>query len=155
MPRFIVMDTESDGLAYTCTKLWNFCATEDGSTFTYLTDYQDIREFVSQEDIRLVGHNSVRHDLVAMNRILGLDLQFTKFVDTLALSWYFCPDRKSHGLEAWGETFGIHKVAVDESEWTNPDPELMYDRVVGDVKINWQLWKMFERRLNEIYGEPA
>lgn len=151
MNKLIVLDSEGDGLAYECTKLYNLCTTEDGENFFYTTNYDEMKKELLSADL-LVCHNGVMHDKVVFNRILGIDIPYTKFVDTLALSWYLYPDRSRHGLESWGETVGISKVFVGEGQWSTGDPELMRNRVIEDVKINWKVWKHMEKRLKEIYG---
>lgn len=151
MTKLIVLDSEGDGLAYECTKLHNLCTTQNGKDFFYTTDYDEMREELLSADL-LVCHNVVCHDIVAFKRILGIDIPYTKCIDTLAISWHLYPDRPKHGLESWGETVGIKKVHVGEDEWSTGDPELMRNRVIEDVKINWKVWKVMEKRLKEIYG---
>ena len=149
--KFIVLDSETDGLAYDCTKIWILGWTEDGKTYNTTTNYDEMRELLSQ-DALFVCHNGVQFDMVVFNRILDLNLTYKKFVDTLALSWYLFPDRAKHGLESWGDTVGVKKVAVDNEQWAEGDTELMKSRVSEDVKINWKVWELMRKRLEEIYG---
>lgn len=148
--KIIVLDSESDGLAYDCTKLHNLCTTENGEDFFYTTDYDEMKRELLSADL-IVCHNAVRHDKVVFKRILGVDIPYTKFIDTLAVSWHLYPNRQKHGLASWGETVGINKVYVGSDEWETGDPELMRNRVIEDVKINWKVWKIMESRLKEIY----
>ena len=151
MTKFIVLDSEGDGLAYTCTKLWNLGWTEDGDNYGFTTDYDEMRKVLTQEDTLFVCHNNIRHDKVVFERILGLNLPYSKFVDSLALSWYLFPERNEHGLESWGVSFGFPKVKVNKEEWAEGNVELMRERVLRDVKINWLLWEKQKARLEEIY----
>ena len=148
--RFVVFDTESDNLAYQATKLhvlgWKEGNEEVQTTFCYGT----MREVFSREDCFFVGHNVIRHDLPLINRILGLDLKYTQFVDTLALSWYLCFNRSSHGLADWGETVGVPKPKIDD--WQNLTPDEYAHRVTEDVKINYLVWKHLEKKLGTLYG---
>jgi DNA polymerase III alpha subunit (gram-positive type) len=148
--RFVVFDTETDGLLDTLTKAHVLGYTEDGENITTTHDYKEMVEFFSQEDVMFVGHNSVRYDMPAMNKVLGLNLNYTRFVDTLALSWYLEFPQSTHGLEAWGERLGVKKPKIDD--WENLTAEEYAHRVREDVKINWLLWKRLESKLGILYG---
>jgi DNA polymerase III alpha subunit (gram-positive type) len=148
--KFIVFDSESDGLAYEATKLHVFAWTEDGKEVQVTHDYEDMKKVLLQEDTMFVGHNAIRHDMPLFNNLLGLDLKYTKFVDTLALSWYLNFNRDRHGLEFYGIEYGVPKPKVDD--WKNLTPEQYAHRVTEDVKINWRLWKELERKLGLLYG---
>ena len=148
--RYIVFDTESDGLAYGATKLHVFAWSEDGKTVEVTHDYQVMRDVMSQQDCMFVAHNAIRHDLPLINRILGLELDYTRFVDTLFLSWYLNFDRDRHGLEQYGIQYGVPKPKI--TDWNNLTPEQYAHRVTEDVKINYRLWKELERKLGALYG---
>jgi len=144
----IVLDSESDGLAYECTKLHILSWTEDGNTYQSTDDYDQMRAVVESADL-LVAHNGIRHDLVVFNRILGIPMDYRKWVDTLALSWFLYPDRNKHGLGPWGDDLGVEKPGVEN--WTDVTYEQMRHRCESDVKINWLLWQRMKERLEEIY----
>ena len=145
----VVIDSESDGLAYDCTKLHVLSYTRDGEAYHSTGDYDDMRAVLNSADL-IVAHNAIRHDMVVFNRILGVPMDFRKWIDTLALSWYLYPDRQKHGLAEWGLDLGVAKPKVDD--WQNLSYEEYTHRCEGDTKINWLLWKKMERRLKEIYG---
>lgn len=149
--RFVVFDTESDGFVHEATKIHVLGYSEDGENVTTTHSYEDMTEFFSQEDVMFVCHNAVRFDMPLVNKILGLDLKFDQFVDTLALSWYLEHQRQVHGLAAWGEEFGVPKPEVDD--WQNLTPEEYAHRVREDVKINFALWKRLKRKLGVLYKE--
>ena len=94
-------------------------------------------------------HNAVRHDMVVFNRILGVPMDYKKYVDTLAGSWYLFPDRPSHGLEAIGVEHGVPKLKIDD--WQNLDYDTYKERCEYDVRINWLEWLKQKKRLEEIY----
>jgi len=144
----LVVDSESDGLAYECTKLHVLSYTRDGKTYHSTGDYDDMRAVLDSADM-LVAHNSIRHDMVAFNRILGIPMDYKRWIDTLALSWYLFPERQRHGLADWGVDLGIAKPKVDD--WENLSYDEYKHRCEADVAINWRLWKKLERRLKEIY----
>ena len=147
--KILVADTETDGLAYDCTKLHVMSWTEDGETFESTNDYDKMRGVIQGADL-LVMHNAVMHDMVVFNRILGVPMDYRRYVDTLWVSRYLYPDRASHGLDAIGVEHGVKKPKVDD--WENLSYEEYAHRCVEDVKINWLEWKRQEKRLEEIYG---
>lgn len=149
--RFIVFDTESDGLAYEATKLHIFSYTLDGQEVNHTASYEEMRDLLEQEDTLWVGHNVVRHDMPLLNRILGFNLDYRKFIDTLAISYVLEPDRKSHGLGSFTEEAGVEKPKVDD--WENVTWEQMKERCGSDCLINWWLWQKQKEKLEEIYEQ--
>lgn len=149
--KIVVLDTEGDGLAYECTKIhvmsWSW---DEGETVQSTNDYNKMREILSEADL-IVCHNVVRHDKVVFKRILGVDIPYTKFADTLALSWYLYPARPRHGLEFIGTLHGIAKPEVDD--WQNLSYEEYAHRCEEDVKINCAEWKSQRTRLYNIYRD--
>jgi len=146
----VVFDTEGDGLAYECTKLHILSYTYDGKDYHSTADYGEMVEFFSQPNTLFVAHNSIKHDMVAISRILGLPMDYNKYVDTLALSWFLYPDRQSHGLGSYQYESGLEKPKVDD--WENVTYEQMKHRCESDVSLNWWLWMKQRKRLEEIYG---
>jgi len=129
----VVLDSESDGLAYECTKLHVLSYTRDGETYHSTSDYDDMRAVINSADL-LVAHNSIRHDQVVFNRILGIPMDYRKWVDTLSLSWYLYPERNRHGLAEWGQDLGVAKPKVDD--WQNLSFEEYAHRCEEDTKID-------------------
>ena len=146
----VVLDSESDGFAYECTKLHVLSWTEDGETYHSTDNKQDMKDLLTQSETMYVAHNSILHDMVVFNRILGVPMDYKRWVDTLALSWYLFPERQRHGLADWGVDLGVAKPKV--SDWRNLSYEEYAFRCEEDCKINWLLWKKIEKRLKEIYG---
>lgn len=136
-----VFDIEANGL--NPTKIW--CLAHSGGV---TSEYEEMRKFFSEAEV-LVGHNIVRFDIPVCERILGIKIK-AKLVDTLALSWYLEPNRLKHGLEEWGEEFGIPKPIVED--WDNLPIEEYMNRCQEDVKINTKLWNKQQRHLTSIYG---
>lgn len=150
--KFRVFDTEGVGLNSAATKLHNLCFTDDGKQFHYTTSYEEMREWLSEPNVLWVCHSAVGHDMPAIKSVLGYEMNYKDFWDTLGISWYLYPDRPKHGLEALGTEHGIKKVKVEEHQWAEGDPELMKERVIEDVKINWSEFQKQKDRLCEIYG---
>jgi hypothetical protein len=146
-----VFDIEADGLLEDATKIhclcyWNLIDSTTGS----LTSPNDIKEFIENADV-LIGHNIVRYDLPLLELLVGAHVRLDAVVvDTLALSWYLYPERNLHGLESWGDDFGVPKPVVND--WKNLSQEEYIHRCEEDVKINVKLWKKQRRYLEQIYG---
>ena len=143
--RTAVFDVEGDGI--TPTKIWCLSKMEGGKLAS-TTSYSKMRHFLTSADI-LIGHNITRWDIPHLERLLNIDIK-AKLVDTLILSWYLEPKRMMHGLEFWGEEFGVPKPKVDD--WENLTVEEYIHRCEEDVKINTQLWERFWKHLNLLYG---
>ena len=65
------------------------------------------------------------------------------------MSWVINYSRSRHGLETFGEDFGIPKPKI--SDWENLSPEEYAHRCTEDVKINWKLWTNLLSRFMFIY----
>ena len=142
MSRFNVFDIEADGL--TPTKIHCLSSNQQPT----VVDDNDIRNFFDSTDI-LVGHNIIRWDIPNTERVLGV-LISNKVVDTLAMSWCLYPGRFQHGLEEWGEYFGIPKPPI--VDWETLPLEDYIHRCEQDVLINAKLWDKVWKLLNKLYG---
>lgn len=147
-----LVDIEANGLYDEVTKIHCLSYTLDGEPPTTLFDYQDMRNFLSGVKV-LIGHDLIRYDLRVLEKILQVDLSKVKVYDTLAMSWYYNTDRVRHGLESFGEDYGIPKPKVDD--WHNLTPEEYAHRCSEDVKINWRLWKDLIKNLLFLYKDKA
>ena len=150
--REIVVDSETNGFQYECDKIWVLGWTEDGNNINHTPDYNKMREVLSgsHTERRLVCHNAVRFDLVVFNRLLGLNLTYLDFIDTLPLSWTINYDRNKHGLESYGVDFNVPKPEI--TDWENLTYEDYAHRVSEDVKINGLLWQDLKMKLGVLYG---
>ncbi len=149
MTKVLVADTETNGLAYDCDRIWVMSWTEDGETYESTNDYATMENVYNSADL-IVMHNAVQHDMVVFNRILGISMDYRKYIDTLWISRYLYPDRKSHGLDAIGKEHGVQKPVV--KDWDNLDYETYKHRCEEDVRINYLEWIAQKKRLQEIYG---
>jgi hypothetical protein len=170
VPQVVVLDSEGDGLAYDCTKLHILSYTTqemscevclgDGKTcevcqgtgrkVKHLHSYEEMRGLLEQPNTVFACHNAVRHDMVAFSRILGIPMDYKQWVDTLALSWLFDPDRPKHGLDSYTQEAGVSKPTVED--WENVTKEQMEERCGNDVLLTWFVWKKFEAKLKELYA---
>lgn len=154
--RYAVLDIETDGLIDEVTKI--HCLSyaiyidnvliERGS----LRSYNEIINFILLQGI-LVGHNIIRYDIPVLEKILGIKIT-ARLIDTLALSWYLYPSRIKHGLEGFGEEFGVLKPVIND--WTNLSVEEYIHRCNRDVEINSKLFINQMHYMMRIYvGDTA
>lgn len=149
--RYIVFDSESDGLWKEATKIHVFSWTEDGKNINATNDVEEIAKVLSQQDTMFVCHNAIRHDMPLFNKLSIGNTKYTQYVDTLALSWYLHYDRMKHGLESYGIDYGVPKPKIDD--WQGLTYEEYRHRNIEDVKINWKLWKDLEAKLKVLYPD--
>ena len=97
-------------------------------------------------------HNGATFDLEAL-KFLGYDVSKCTLIDTLFISWYLQPRRVKHGLEGYGEEFGVPKPVIDD--WENQTQEEYNHRVMEDCKIQLKLWEQQYIQLLKIYKTPG
>ena len=148
----IVFDVEADGLLDTATKIHCLSYTSDGKDYKTLFNYSDMRDLLLSQS-GLIGHNIIRYDVPLIKKILGINVE-SRLFDTLPMSWVINHDRgKKHGLESFGEDFGIPKPQIND--WTNLSREEYAHRCTEDVKINWCLWQNLLKRFMFIYKDKV
>jgi len=145
----IVFDVEADNLLDDATMIHCLSYTSDGMNYKTLFDYQDMRDLILSQR-GLIGHNIVRYDVPLLEKILGIKITARLF-DTLPMSWVLNYNRPKHGLESFGEDFGVPKPKIDD--WQNLTREEYAHRCTEDVKINWLLWKDILKRFMFIYKD--
>jgi len=150
-------DIETTGLLHQMKKqanprLHNFCAIPiEGDEIVLFehTNPQGIQDFLD-EGHTLVMHYGKLFDFEAL-QFLGFDTSNSKLIDSVALSWYLEPSRIIHGLEKYGEEFGVPKPPI--TDWENLTQEDYNHRVIEDCKIQKRLWLRQVTRLQELYGK--
>mgnify|MGYP003649242638 CR=1 FL=1 len=123
------------------------------------SNYDEMRAFFLSAD-KLIGHNIILWDIPHIERILDIKIE-AELIDTLGFSWYLEPYRMRHGLEFYGNDFGIPKPKIDENEWAGKLPnetqqefdDKMAHRCEEDVKINCQLIDKQWRDLKNLYDD--
>lgn len=141
-----VFDIEANG--FNATKI--HCLSVNTGSIKSTGDYANMRKFFTNPNVTLIGHNICRYDIPTVERILGIKVK-CRVVDTLALSWYLYSERIKHGLEEWGEYFGIPKPKV--VDWEGLSYGEYVHRCEEDVKINTILWEKQKRDLMAIYKD--
>lgn len=156
--RYAVFDIETDGLIDDVTrvhclsyKIYDNIKLIEAKN---LVNYNEILEFISTQEI-LVGHNIIRYDIPVLEKLLNTKIR-ARLIDTLAISWYLYPLRPKHGLESFGDEFGIPKPVI--SDWVNLTVEEYIHRCERDTTINSKLfhnqmdylYKIYENNTNKI-----
>ena len=115
--KIYVADVEATGLLHQLVeqcdkaKLHNLCVMdiEDCNMQTFHTDTEEQRKEIQallDKPTIFIMHNGICYDKNALKHF-GYDVSKVLFVDTLALSWYLDLNRDKHGLENYGEEFGV------------------------------------------------
>lgn len=140
-----VFDIETDGLDPTLIHVlsWSNDLGEVRSTH----DYDEMRHVLLNSEA-LCGHNIVRYDVPAVEKILGIKVT-ARLIDTLGISWYVNHWKTKHGLAEYGQEYGVPKPKIDD--WQNLSPEEYKHRCDEDVRINNLLWKTLNYKLGKMY----
>jgi transposase len=146
-----VFDIETDGLLDVLTKIHVLSWSNDMGEVKHTHDYDEMRYVLLNTEI-LVGHNIIRFDIPAIEKVLGIEVK-ARLIDTLALSWYLHHDRLKHGLEGYGEDYGVPKPKI--TDWDSLTPQEYAHRCDEDVKINNRLWRDLGIKLNKLYSDSA
>jgi hypothetical protein len=144
-----VFDIETNGLLDVLTKIHVLSYSHDGKEVKHTHDYDEMRKFFTETET-LVGHNIIRFDIPAVEKVLGIKVN-SRLVDTLALSWYLNHDRQKHGLEGYGVDYGVPKPVI--KDWDSLTAEEYAHRCDEDVKINARLWRDLDIKLNKLYQD--
>jgi len=154
-PNAFVFDIETDGLYDEVTKIHCLSYIRLGdSEVKSITDMERIKQFFLQDDLTLLGHNIVVYDIPTVKKVLDFDFTPKRTVDTLGISWYLNSSKDAsfkHGLEYYGERFGIPKPKIDD--WENLTVEDYVFRCQEDVKINYKLWLDQQAQLKYLYED--
>ena len=144
-----VFDIETDGLLNEMTKIHVLSYSDDGKTIHHTHDYDEMREFFATRKT-IAGHNIIRFDAPAVEKILGVKIE-ARMIDTLALSWYINHTRMKHGLEGYGEEYGVPKPVI--KDWNTLTPQEYAHRCDEDVRINVRLLRDLDLKLNKLYKD--
>jgi hypothetical protein len=144
-----VFDIETDGLLDEMTKIHVMSWSNDMGEVKHTHDYDEMR-YVLLNTGTLVGHNIIRFDIPAVEKLLGIKVK-ARLIDTLALSWYINHGRIKHGLEVYGEEYGVPKPVIED--WNTLTPQEYAHRCDEDVKINNRLWRDLSLKLDKLYKD--
>ena len=173
----LIIDTESDNLAYAATTIHCIVAKDIdiGKIYKFYGsanvtgDHGAIStgiDFISQANV-LIGHNILEHDLPLLGRLGGL-VYAGQTVDTLVISRALNPDRHHppgcpgsnlnpvtgrsdrigpHSIAAWG--YRVGKKKVDIYDWRVFTPGMLC-RCIEDVEINHLVFSALLKELEEL-----
>ena len=144
-----VFDIETDGLLDVLTKIHVMSWSNDMGEVKHTHDYDEMR-YVLLNSETLVGHNIIRFDIPAVEKLLGIKVN-ARLIDTLALSWYINHTRMKHGLEGYGEEYGVPKPVI--KDWNTLTPQEYAHRCDEDVRINVRLLRDLDIKLNKLYKD--
>ncbi len=134
-------------------KLHNFCAHNMNTDVVFLWQNGEpknkLQAFFDSAP-KLYIHNGITFDTEVL-QWFGYDISRCTIIDTLPLSWYLSPDVQKHGLEAWGERFGVPKPPI--VDWESLTQEDYNHRVNEDCRIQKKLWLYQKAKLTELYGD--
>lgn len=158
--QYIVFDIEADNLLDKITHIHclSYTLIDDNKVATKketLTTYPSIIKLLKkaeEEGITMVGHNIIRYDIPALEKILHIKTNL-KLIDTLALSWYLYPNRVKHGLEFWGDDLGVKKPYI--ADWKNQSIKDYVHRCEADVEINLLLFYKEMNYLSILYNNDS
>jgi len=144
---YYVFDIETDG--FNPTKIWCLSVKDKSGRVVSTSDYDKMRQFFSKPTW-FVGHNIFAFDIPVVERLLGIDVQRARCIDTLYLSWALFPKRKGHALDDWDPT---NKVQI--GDWDTLSVSEYIKRCEADVEINWNMYQQCKEKLIEIYGKKG
>lgn len=153
LDKVIVADIETVGYLDEITKFGDLhvlsCAYQSKNSWQILSTNkkEDIEKLVSNPETTLVFHNGISYDKPALEK-MGIEFK-ANIIDTLPLSYYLYSERDKHGLESWGEFFGVPKPKIED--WKNLTFQQYKERCEEDVKINTNLWVMMLKYLRDLY----
>lgn len=145
--KLYVVDIETDAIDATKIRCMSFCNVKDGVVKT-ITNYEIIKKFFLQENSIVIGHNFIRYDSVQIEKLLNIEIKLP-IIDTLAIAWIIDSDKKSVGLGAYGEMYGVPKPII--TDYANQDIKDVIHRCEQDVLINLKLWNNQKWYLEELY----
>lgn len=147
---YSIVDMETDYLNATKIHCMSVMEVLNGQARSFtMYEYEEMRQFLLRQEI-IIGHNYVQFDKPEAEKVLGIKIT-ARIIDTLALSWYLFPLLPKHGLEYWGERFGVPKPII--KDWQNLTKEEYGYRCSEDVKINTLLFNDIVTYLKAIYGD--
>jgi DNA polymerase I len=175
MKRRVILDTETNGLLDTVSKIWCIvCKDIDtGEIFRFrpktpLSGHIDFKdeflEFIKDVDL-FIGHNIIGYDIRVLSALLEVNIPISKCVDTLVLSRLFRPvspfadtilntDNRigGHSLEAWGKRLGFLKG--EYNDWTHFN-EAMLEYCVQDVNLTEKIYHYLMEKESQGFSEMS
>lgn len=119
---FLAIDIEADSLtpAVIYCMTWENVKTKERGE---LVGHAAIRQFIeSNYGSKWIGHNIVKYDVPALNRILGTRIALGDCIDSLILSTLYSPSLEGgHSLASWGMRLKMPKGDFDDFSKFSPE----------------------------------
>ena len=87
-----------------------------------------------------IGHNLLGYDLLHIRRLLDVEIETAKVVDTLVLSRLIDYPRSGHSIESYGEEFRLEKIHFDDFSKYSTDMETY---CIRDVDITHRVYNKY------------
>ena len=122
-----------------------------------------LNDYLSKATL-LIGHNIIGFDAPTLNRTWQTKIRLKNVYDTLIVSRLLDPSRETgHGLEAWGNTLGFHKIdytavwqwMMDRKEeykgecFDKPIDSLLEHYCIRDVEVTAKLYHHLVSEFNQ------
>jgi hypothetical protein len=146
-PIVSIFDIETDDIDAKVIRCLSFYDVNTKNSAT-ITDYNVMRKYFQRENVYFCGHHIIGFDIPVVERLLGIKVE-NPLIDTLALSWTLYSSRNSHGLQSYGDEYGIEKPKI--IDYAKQDIEEIKRRCSQDVLINLKVWENQKWYLNELY----
>lgn len=151
----VVLDTETDGLLDTVTRVWVAVARDLDTGEVHVFDGEDLTngkfKTFCESVCTFIGHNFIEFDHPVLDRILGIRIPNDKIIDTYVVSQLHWQQRPNgHSLEAWGNKLGYPKRQHDE--WDRYTPE-MRNRCITDVELNTKVYEYLAGQMQTGWDE--
>lgn len=153
----MICDIEANGLLDSATKIW--CMNVYDTVLECWLEFKSHRVDEIPEFLNSVGgdfcfHNGVCYDIPLVEKLYPKWKFKGRLFDTLFASRILWPDRmhpcggkSPHGIDSWGETFGIKKPKHED--WSKFSEEMLH-RNKEDVRIGAKLYDYICKYLHEI-----
>ncbi len=148
----LIADLEANGLLDTIHTIHQITIIDDDTDV--LTSYNEhggrplleaIKRLIAAD--RVVGHNWIAYDIMAVKIVTGGTMPWQNVVDTLVLSKLGNPTRiGGHSLEVWGDRLNSAHKKVKHDDWTKWTPALEH-RCNEDTKITQLLYRRLKPML--------
>lgn len=114
-----------------------------------LEGHRSIRQFLEERpDIYLVTHNGLGFDVPVLNRLLGLNIETTRVIDTFVLSMLFMPTLEGgHGLAEWAKRVGMEKFEFNDFSRYS---EEMAKYCLQDTRITAEVFLRLTARMRDV-----
>ena len=156
----LVFDIETDGLIPDLTRIWCIGISDvaDGIVKVYTDESSDYDGTLAEGLARLanaeriVAHNGIGFDLIAINKLYPQTLKLEQMYDTIVAGALAEPDLRSHSIAAYGERWKYPKGDFKEFDRFS---DAMVTYMVRDVEINVKIYEHVTGLLSKMNAADA